>query len=535
MLLGVETEYALGGDRRGATLGMLVDLVKEHMPNLEGTNPHDCFLGNGARFYVDSGHPEWATPECATPTDVVRHVLAGDRFLAGLLNRIPEELIQERGAGLFKCNVDYSGAKTTWGSHESYLHRSPPAAFPQQIIPHLVSRVIYTGAGGFNPLSAGIEFTLSPRAAHLHEEVSGSSTERRGIFHTKDERLARRGYHRMHLLCGESLCSHVGYWLRIGVTAVVVAMIDAGLLPGAGVQLKAPLNALRDFVGDPTCRATAEREDGPPVSAVDIQRWYLRVAEENLSRDWMPPWAEDVCAAWREMLDRIEHRPESLSSTLDWAIKLEVYKDCAEQRGVRWVDFPAWNHVLEQIRVGLRESPHKGMARVELILGQKKEPSPIPDTVKSLTPFVEAHGLSWDMLRSVVDLRKQLFEIDFRFGQLGGSGLFDRLDRAGVLRHRAPGVVRIGDAVRYAPRGGRAGLRAKKVRKYAGRHTVHCYWDAIWDNEHKRMFDLSDPFATQSTWRHVAPERSAARERLRRLAGMGSSSLFETEEDNDRI
>ena len=29
-------------------------------------------------------------------------------------------------------------------------------------MPHLVSRVVYTGAGGFNNLSKGIEFTLSP-------------------------------------------------------------------------------------------------------------------------------------------------------------------------------------------------------------------------------------------------------------------------------------------------------------------------------------------------------------------------------------
>ena len=223
-----------------------------------------------------------------------------------------------------------------------------------------------------------------------------------------------------------------------------------------------------------------------------------------------------------------------MSSTLDWAIKLAIYKDCAEQRGVPWSDFPAWTHILEQIRIGLRESPHKGMARVELILGQKPEPNPIPDTIKSLTSYIEERGLSWDMLRPVVDLRKELFELDFRFGQLGGSGLFDRLDCAGVLRHRAPGVVRIGDAVRYAPGGGRAGLRAKQIRKYAGCEAFQCHWDAVWDSKGKRMLDLSDPFATQSKWRHVASERAMARRRLRRLVGAGRD-LFDVEEDHDRI
>jgi proteasome accessory factor A len=534
MLLGVETEYALGGGRRKELLAALMSLVKEHMPSLEGANPNDRYLANGARFYVDSGlHPEWATPECTTPSDVVRHALAGDRFLSSLLERVPEELRRDRGAGLFKCNVDYSGAKTTWGSHESYLHRSFPAGLARQIIPHLVSRVIYAGAGGFNPLSAGFQFTLSPRSVHLEEEVSRSSTERRGIFHTKNESLAKKGYHRMHLLCGESLCSHVAGWLRVGATALVVAMIDAGLRPDTGVRLEAPLRALEAFVNDSTCRATAAREGAPPVSAVEIQRHYLQVAEENLSREWMPPWAEEVCVVWRDMLERIEHRPESLSSSLDWAIKLAVYREYAEQRGVRWRDFPAWTHVLEGIRTGLRASPHVGMARVELILGRRSEPSPIPDTIKSLTPYVESHELSWDMLRPVVDLRKELFELDFRFGQLGGSGVFDRLDRARVLQHRAPGVVDIGQAVRSAPRAGRAGLRARRVRMYAGREAFHCNWDSIWDAKDRRVLDLSDPFATQARWRKVSSERELARERLRRLV-RAERTLFDVEVDHDR-
>ena len=32
-------------------------------------------------------------------------------------------------------------------------------------------------------------------------------------------------------------------------------------------------------------------------------------------------------------------------------------------------------------------------------------------------------------------VKKELFEIDTRFGQLGGGGLFARLDEAGVLTH----------------------------------------------------------------------------------------------------
>jgi len=532
--MGIETEYALGGDRREDLLVALVQYVKDHVTGLEGLNPYDRFLVNGARLYVDCGrHPEYATPECTDPADAVRHQLAGDRILSQALGELPDELTTGRGAGIYKCNVDYSGAKTTWGSHESYLHRSANMAIPQWIIPHLVSRVIYTGAGGFDSLSTGINFMLSPRAAHMEAEISGSSTEMRGIFHTKNETLARRGYHRMHLLCGESLCSNIAAWLRVGVTAVVVAMIDAGITPGIAVRLRTPLSALKRFVADPTCQAAAVRTNGSPISALGIQRRYLQLAEENLTHDCMPPWADKVCVEWRRMLDRIENDPESLSNTLDWAIKLAVYRDCAAQRGVEWETIPAWNHVLEEVRLGLRASPHSGMARVELVLGQKSKPSPIPDTIKALTPHVESHGLSWDMMRTVVDLRKELFELDFRFGQLGGGGLFDSLDRAGVLDHRAPGVVRVADAMHAPPREGRAGLRGRRIRRYSGRPNFHCNWDSIWDGDGKRRLDLSDPFATESKWRKVKSRRDLPARQLRRLMGL-QPDLFDAALEDTR-
>jgi len=53
----------------------------------------------------------------------------------------------------------------------------------------------------------GLRFTLSPRVRFLEREVSNNSTRDRGIFHTKDETLAADGYHRLHIICGESLCS----------------------------------------------------------------------------------------------------------------------------------------------------------------------------------------------------------------------------------------------------------------------------------------------------------------------------------------
>ena len=78
-LLGVETEYGLApSEQRAVCLGRLLQLARElrHVPGLLGS---DLFLANGARLYVDCGeHAELATPECTTPAEVVRYILAGE-------------------------------------------------------------------------------------------------------------------------------------------------------------------------------------------------------------------------------------------------------------------------------------------------------------------------------------------------------------------------------------------------------------------------------------------------------------------------
>ncbi|MCK5407939.1 MAG: proteasome accessory factor PafA2 family protein, partial [Candidatus Krumholzibacteria bacterium] len=321
---------------------------------------------------------------------------------------------------------------------------------------------------------------------------------------------AQRGYHRLHLLCGESLCCQIATWLRIGTTAIVVAMIDAGVKPGTLVELRDPLRALRAFVSDPACQATTRLMVGGQATAIDIQRHYLTIAEKHLDSAWMPEWAGEVCREWRAMLDRIEHAPETLSASLDWAIKLAVYRDHVEQRGFRWEDLGAWTRIAKRIRAAIRRSSYEGSATVELVLGQTSEPSPIQDTIDKLSPYLERKGFRWNMLRPFVDLRKELFEIDMRFGQLGGNGLFGYIDRAGVLDHLAPGVDRVDEAMAHPPDVARPRLRGRRIKQYAGRQGYRGYWDGIYDAAGNRRLKMSDPFASQCKWAKM-PTRESRR------------------------
>jgi hypothetical protein len=512
-LFGVETEYALTGlDARGRpiprelVLHRLMALARARLPYIPDVTGRGLFLATGARFYIDvPDHPEFTTPECTTPWDVVRYVQAGERTLLQLATELVRRERRIAEVVILRSNVDYSGSRSTWGTHESYLHRSNPRALPAHVISHLVSRIIYTGAGGFNSRCGhGIDFTLSPRVPHLEHTVSEQSTHSRGIFHTKDESLSGNGYHRLHILCGESVCSEHAAWLKVGATALVVALIDGGANPGDAVHLQSPLSAMQAFASDPTCTATARASSGKDLTALAIQRHYLAMAEARLDTRCMPPWARAVCQLWRTTLDQLATAADSMATTLDWAIKLALFKRRAQQRGFAWDSLRHWNHIAAQLSTVLSDCAHPDEGfPVDAILD---EHGPVADEVRRLMPYVREHGLEWKQLRTFIQLRQELFEIDTRFGQLGAKGIFTTLDGAGVLTHHVDGVNAVAQAMEHAPVVGRAHLRGRRVRELSGNGERYvCDWHGLWDQQGGRRLDLQDPFDASVEWQPWTP------------------------------
>src|SRR4028118_223178 len=58
----------------------------------DGVGLANLILTNGARLYVDHAHPEYSTPECTNPLDVVRWDKAGEMIMqraAELASSIP--------------------------------------------------------------------------------------------------------------------------------------------------------------------------------------------------------------------------------------------------------------------------------------------------------------------------------------------------------------------------------------------------------------------------------------------------------------
>ncbi|MFP4635951.1 MAG: proteasome accessory factor PafA2 family protein, partial [Nitriliruptoraceae bacterium] len=145
-------------------------------------------LTNGARFYVDHAHPEYATPECSNARDLVIWDKAGERILEDAAARATRTLPQGSRVLVHKNNTDGKGA--AYGTHENYLvPRSVPfGRLTRQLLPFFVSRLIYVGAGRLgSELSDDVPFQLSQRADFFEVEVGLETTLKRPLMNTRDE------------------------------------------------------------------------------------------------------------------------------------------------------------------------------------------------------------------------------------------------------------------------------------------------------------------------------------------------------------
>lgn len=145
--------------------------------------------------------------------------------------------------------------------------------------------------------------------------------------------------------------------------------------------------------------------------------------------------------------------------------------------------------------------------------------------VSALDPRLEARGAKWDDLRKLLASRQKFHEIDVRFGQLGPLGIFEALDRTGVLDHRitapwAGKMVSIEHAVEEPPIGSRARLRGQVIQRLAGNGTARAEWQRIVNYADNKVLDLTDPFTSKEAWRAIESVELPEAQMRRRMAEM---------------
>ncbi len=335
-IYGLESEFGIAftsHGRRTLPSEKVVRYLFEKLITTEGFL--NVFLENGARFYLDTGcHPEYATPECASPEDVVIYDKAGERILENLLH-YAESKVREEGfhgsLAIFKNNTDFVG--NSYGCHENYLAERTSDFYymAEQLIPFLVTRQIFTGAGKVFRTRRGTVFHISQRAQHIRQKISGTTTNERSIINTRDEPHAvKEKYRRLHIIVGDSNMSEYTTYLKIGTTAIVLQMIEEDFLT-PNFSLRNPVRAIKDISRDLTCREQVPLNNGKKYSALELQKEYLELAHKYFSARSMSPMAADIMQKWEYVLTKLEEDPIQLHRQIDWVAKMHLLRAYSER------------------------------------------------------------------------------------------------------------------------------------------------------------------------------------------------------------
>jgi proteasome accessory factor A len=377
-IMGVETEFGCLVDSGGEP-EQAVELLKDsvfHDMRLGLLDLHSRdevfepaesggFLTNGGRLYIDAvgSHLEYATAECQSLRDLIANDRAGQRII---MRALKESGLSD-SVRIYSNSIDHFYGHT-FGCHENYLVAMDEDYFSDQaplLYPFLVTRQIFAGigrvgghvlVGGMAPTMADIQanpvdyiwvsqvyqalpdtsvqFQLSQRADHILKTIAGRVRFNRALINPKWEHFySHEGRQRLHLLFGEQNQSEYAYALKVGTTHLVLKLQEDRLLDHS-LDLAHPILALREISRDPTYQWRVRKADGDLIGAIDIQRTYLRLAQEaykgeSEENDW-------ILTEWESVLDGLEKNPMDLGDRLDWVAKKLIVEAYIEDAGTDW-------------------------------------------------------------------------------------------------------------------------------------------------------------------------------------------------------
>jgi Pup amidohydrolase len=300
----------------------------------------DLVLSNGARFYNDHAHPEYSTPECTTLRQIVAQDKAGERILAECARRRNQKLPSGFEVRLYKNNTDFAGH--SYGCHDNYLMRRDIAwdRIVAGMLPFLITRQIFAGAGkmGIETESAQGEpgvYQISQRADFFSVVVSIDTMNRRPLINTRDEpHVDASRYRRFHVILGDSNMSEWATAMKVGTTSLILDLIERGEAPQ--LEIAQPVDANKSISRDQTYDWIIELKDGRKISAIDVQRIYLRAAnklnhDSSEDRQW-------ILREWENVLNDLERDVMSTRDRIDWTAKKFLLDALQEEEKLSWSD-----------------------------------------------------------------------------------------------------------------------------------------------------------------------------------------------------
>ena len=216
-------------------------------------------------------------------------------------------------------------------SLHSWMHnRFHFRRFHRHLTAFLVTRTLYAGAG-CTVLDGGPPFRLAQRPPFLRSLARVVTFgENRPLYESRDVFFrpwsALGSRRRLHRMIGDANLCDWALVLRTGATLLVLEAIETGA-PQNWPVLAHPLRALRALNADPELTLRYRLKDGSEVSALEIQRRFLRGVREVLTPERESGgWRSRVISMWEETLDLLERDPEALGDRIDWIAKRRLLR-----------------------------------------------------------------------------------------------------------------------------------------------------------------------------------------------------------------
>ena len=352
-IFGIETEYGVSvtGSDRPCDAGQTAMMMFQ--PIVAEARSTNTYIENGSRLYLDVGsHPEYATAEARDPMDALALDAAGELVMRDLALGRPTSSALHPGepAPRSMCS------KTMWippGIPSAAMRITsvrrfvPLKTIEQELLPFLITRQLFTGAGRMGEQG----FQITQRADFLDEAVSSATTRSRPMVNTRDEPHADPdAFRRLHVIIGDSNRSQWATMMKLATTHLVLCVIeqagregkDSGFARFSFADASAANHKVsRDLTG---VEASFDMADGTVMEggAVAIQERYLEIVERFVGQhpevcSSLPRTdVHEVIRQWRRVIEAFRSgASETFADKVDWLAKRRLFDMLRNRAGSR--------------------------------------------------------------------------------------------------------------------------------------------------------------------------------------------------------
>lgn len=414
----------------------------------------DIMLANGARLYIDHGHPEYSTPECLSARQLVIADKAGERILAACQQwvNVTGKLPVGQRICIYKNNSDYKD--NSYGCHENYLLSAElftsllypnPHKVLSLIIPFLVTRIIFCGSGkvGAENGRSPVGFQLSQRADFFETLIGLQTTTQRPLFNTRDEaHTDLNRFRRLHVIAGDANMAELSSYLKVGTTQLFFHMLEDNFIHD-DLTLADPLATIRLISRDLTFQQPFALQNGQRMTALEMQHVFLERAQRYLEERGGSEEQWEVWEEWQDIVSMLPHQWQQLATRIDWAIKKRLLDRCLSVQGVSWEEYNAWQPVIEAA-----DNLEKARERAQ-------------NLALRWSDYEKQHNLYFTLRR----LNLEYHDICYN-SQQGEVGLFYRLQQSGAIE-RLSTDEEIRQFISSPPSDTRAWLRGQCISRFS--------------------------------------------------------------------